>query len=72
MKLKEFINVLEDIYSLTLYDDTEGEVLFSCKTDSKALLNYEEWEVVGISLSHSLTGCAGLEISIKKGDADNE
>ena len=72
MKLKDFINVLDSIYSLVLYDGADGAKLFSCKSDSKALLNYEEWEIAEISISYSLTGCAELEICIKEGSADNE
>lgn len=72
MKLKDFIKVLDSIYSLTLYDDADGAKLFIYRTDSKALLNYEEWEITEISISYSLTGCAELEICINEGSADNE
>ena len=72
MKLKDFINVLDAIYSITLYDDSDCAKLFSCKTDSKALLNYKEWEIVEISISYSLVGCATLEVCIREGVNNNE
>lgn len=72
MKLKDFINVLADIYEINLFDDSEGEVLFRCKTDSKVLMNYADWEIVELSISSLFTGNLELEICIKEGSADNE
>ena len=72
MKLKEFINVLADIYEINLFDDSEGEMLFRCKSDSKALLNYKDWKITEISMLHSIVGSMGFTVCIKKGDAGNE
>ena len=72
MKLKIFIRALADIYNITLYDETDTEQLFSCKSDSKALLNYGDWEIVEIAITHSILGADGFAICIKEGSADNE
>lgn len=72
MKLKDFINVLADIYEINLFDDSEGEVLFRCKSDSKALSNYKDWKITEISMIHSLVGSMGFTVCIKEGSAGNE
>ena len=72
MKLKEFIKVLADIYHIALYDDSDSKKLFSCDTDSKALLNYADWNVVEVDIRTSLIPTVEIIVSIKEGSADNE
>ena len=71
MKLKDFIKVLDSIYHIVLYDDSDNTELFRCKSDSKVLMNYADWEVVEISMSSLFIGNLELEICIKEGGADN-
>lgn len=72
MKFKDFIKVLDSIYHIVLYDGSDNTELFRCKSDSKALINYGDWEIVEIAISDAFTGCIELEICIKEGSADNE
>lgn len=65
MKLKDFINVLADIYNITLYDDGDRKKLFHCTTDSKALEYYADWDVVEVSIMVSLIPSSEIKICIK-------
>lgn len=72
MKLKDFIKVLNNIHHITLYDDSDSKRLFNCDTDSKALLNYADWNVVEVDIKASLIPTIEIIVIIKEGSADNE
>lgn len=72
MKLKDFIKVLDSIYYIVLYDDSDNTELFRCKSDSKVLINYGDWEIVEVSISSLFTGNLELEICIIEGSVYNE
>lgn len=64
IKLKDLIEKFSTIYEVHLIDEKDGETLFHCKTDSKALEHYGDWNVKDISFIPNIMGISYGEIKI--------